>query len=138
MTSRAECDDYAKTHGAHDGDGESLPADGNVRYTVTPVHGANSRETSDIDFCAPVDDNEVRTYVATDALSASTTLPKLRLLVNTGIGKRPAVCVGVSFLGISTLTPSENRHRQGRTARTVPGMCFQLVLPDEGNAVNEE
>ena len=129
VMSPQECGDYAKT-------ARSETAPGEVRHAIIPVHGRQSRECSDASLCLDVEDDEARTSVATDSLSASTTLFQLRCVVNPGIGKRPCHRAGMSFLSLCTLTKDENRHRHGRAGRTVPGICFQLVLPDGANAVN--
>ena len=75
-------------------------------------------------LCVAVRDGDARMCVATDSLAASNSLPKLRCVVNPGIGKRPCYRAGMSFLSLCALPKDENRQRHGRAGRTVPGICF--------------
>ena len=135
VTSAAECEAYAKEV-RHESENDLLQT--SMQKTVTPVYGRNDGSVSDSSLSKPVHSHECRTYVTTDKLAASNTLPSLLCVVNPGIAKRPAQRAGVNFLRITQLTMAENKQRQGRGARTQASIAFQFVFRGMTNLVADE
>ena len=110
-----------------------------MNLSAIPVHGRDNRALSDDSLTSPLESNECRTFVATDKLGASNTLPSLFCVVNPGIAKRPSHRAEVHFVALSLLSPAENRQRQGRGGRTQASIVFQLTFRGMCNlAPNEE
>ena len=99
------------------------PADADV----FPLAGTLSRREQE-QALAPSAPGRRKVVLATDVAETSLTIEGVRIVVDSGLQKRPRFdpATGRSRLSVQSIPLASARQRQGRAGRTEPGLCVKL------------
>lgn len=105
-------------------------------YEVLPLYGALKPEDQDRIF---QESKRRRVVVATNIAETSITLPKVRIVVDSGFSKvmRSDPSLGIDRLELGRISLASAAQRRGRAGRTAPGVAIRLWSRDDEHSFRE-
>jgi ATP-dependent helicase HrpB len=103
-----------------------LEGAGLAGVTVLPFYGELSSEAQDAAL-APAARGRRKLVLATNIAETSLTIPGVRVVIDSGLMRRARFdpVTGMSHLETQRISRSSAEQRQGRAARTGPGVCYR-------------
>ncbi len=94
---------------------------------LLPLHGSLSSEEQDAPLRPPPPGRR-KVVLATNIAESSITIDGIRIVIDTGLEKRPVYspAAGISFLESCRISQASAAQRAGRAGRTQPGVALQL------------
>ncbi|GAB5537625.1 MAG: ATP-dependent helicase HrpB [Rubricoccaceae bacterium] len=110
--------------------------DGTVRARIAPLYGTLSASEQDAAI-SPARDGERKVVLATSIAETSLTIEGVRVVVDSGLARRPRFDAGSGMSRLETVRVSaaEADQRQGRAGRTEPGVAYRLWSQTEQAAL---
>ncbi|MEZ5165369.1 MAG: ATP-dependent helicase HrpB [Acidimicrobiales bacterium] len=108
---------------AVDGLARRIPPD----VAIQPLHGSMSRQAQDAAL-QPDPHGRRRVVIATPIAESSVTVPGVRIVIDTGLRRRPEHDVGRGLSRLRTVVAGTAAadQRRGRSGREGPGVCIRL------------
>ena len=96
------------------------------RLQVLPLYGELSSEEQETALM-PARADSRRVVLATNIAETSLTIPGVRVVVDSGLARRPRFdpATGMSRLETERISRASAQQRQGRAGRTEPGVCYR-------------
>lgn len=109
---------------------------GSSGFEVLPLYGALKPEDQDRVF---QESSHRRVVVATNIAETSITLPKVRIVVDSGFAKvmRSDPSLGIDRLELGRISLASAAQRRGRAGRTAPGVAVRLWSRDDEHGFRE-
>ncbi len=97
------------------------------KWRIAPLFGNLSRETQDLAILPPPE-NLRKIVLATSIAETSLTIEGIRVVVDSGLQRRPRFDPGSGLTRLVTVPVSRAsaHQRRGRAGRTAPGLCLRL------------
>lgn len=109
---------------------EQLRASADQETEILPLHGSLPSAEQD-KALLPGDGRRRRVIVATDIAETSVTIQGIRVVVDTGLTRKPRFAPGSGLTRLVTeaIPRASAEQRAGRAGRLGPGLCYRLWTP---------